>query len=258
MYPLIEYRNITVVRGARRALDGITLAIAAGEHVAILGPNGSGKSSLIQTITRESYPLAEPGARMRILGQEKWNVFELRGMLGIVSNDLMQRCTREFSGLEIVLSGFFSSVGVWPYHHVTPAMEAKAGEVLATLEIEHLAARSVAEMSSGEARRILIARALVHDPQALVLDEPTTSLDVHAVHELRAILRKIARAGTSVVMVTHHLPDIILEIGRVILLKNGRVFRDGRKEDVLTAEALSELFATPVEVIAKDGYYHVW
>ena len=246
------------MRGSRRALDRITLAIAAGEHVAILGPNGSGKSSLIQTITREAYPLAEPGAWMRIMGQERWNVFELRGMLGIVSNDLMQRCTREFSGLEIVLSGFFSSVGVWPYHHVTPAMEAKAAELFATLEIDHLAARSVAEMSSGEARRILIARALVHEPHALVLDEPTTSLDVHAVHELREILRKIARAGTSIVMVTHHLPDMIPEIGRVILLKSGRVYCDGPKQDVLTSEALSELFATPVEVMAKDGYYHVW
>src|SRR6266567_2294860 len=249
MPPLIEFQNVTVYRGEKIALDGITLSIAAGEHVAILGPNGSGKSSLIKTITRECYPrYSGNGAGLRIFGQETWNVFDLRAMLGIVSNDLMQSCARDISGREAVLSGFFSSIGIWPNHHVTAAMEQKAGEVLALLEISHLAGRNVDEMSSGEARRILIGRALVHDPKALVLDEPTSSLDLHAMHELRAILRKLASSGISIIMVTHHLPDIITEIGRVIMIKKGRILRDGAKREALTSEALSELFETPVEV----------
>src|SRR5436305_992072 len=97
-----------------------------------------------------------------------------------------------------------------------------------------LAERKANELSSGEARRILIGRALVHDPQALVLDEPTTSLDLHATHELREILRKLTREGISLIMVTHHLPDIIPEIGRVVLMREGRVHRDGSKEEALT------------------------
>ena len=137
-------------------------------------------------------------------------------------------------------------------------MERKAHEVLARLEIAHLAERNVDEMSSGEARRILIGRALVHDPKALVLDEPTASLDLHATHELREILRKLARGGISIILVTHHLPDIIPEIGRVVLLKDGRVYRDGPKEQVLTAEHLSELFRTPVDVLERGGYYNAW
>ncbi len=137
-------------------------------------------------------------------------------------------------------------------------MEARADEILALLEITHLAGRDVNEMSSGEARRILIGRALAHDPKALVLDEPTASLDIHAMHELREILRKLARAGTSIIVVTHHLPDIIPEIGRVILLKKGRVLRDGAKSDVLRPEPLSELFDTPVEVIERGGLYQIW
>ena len=112
----------------------------------------------------------------------------------MVSNDWMQMCTRDYSGFEIVLSGFFGSVGIWPYHTVTPEMERKAREVMELLEIPHLAERATNEMSSGEARRILIARALVHDPQALILDEPTTSLDLRATRELREILRKLAAA----------------------------------------------------------------
>jgi iron complex transport system ATP-binding protein len=259
MHPLIEFHNVTVYRGEKIALDGITLSINAGEHVAILGPNGCGKSTLIKTITRECYPrYSNNGSGLRIFGQECWNVFDLRALLGIVSNDLMQSCTRDISGREAVLSGFFSSIGIWPNHHVTPAMEAKADEILSLLEISHLADRDVNEMSSGEARRILIGRALVHDPKALVLDEPASSLDLHAMHELRAIMRKLAQAGTSIIVVTHHLPDLIPEIGRVILIKKGRVLRDGPKHDVLTSELLSDLFDTPVELVERAGLYQIW
>jgi iron complex transport system ATP-binding protein len=256
--PLIEFRNVTVKRGARVVLEGVTLSIAQGEHVAILGPNGSGKSSLIKAISRELYPLIKPEPwSLRILGQDRWHLFELRNHLGIVSNDWMQMCTRDYSGYEIVLSGFFGSVGIWPNHHVSQAMERKAREVMQLLEISALAERNTNEMSSGEARRILIARALVHDPQALVLDEPTSSLDLHATIELREILRKLASGGISVLMVTHHLPDIIPEIRRVVLFRQGRVYCDGPKEQVLEARTLGELFGVPVEVLVKDGYYHV-
>jgi iron complex transport system ATP-binding protein len=257
--PLIEFHDVTVQRGDKIALDRITLSIAEGEHVAILGPNGSGKSTLIKASTRDVYPRTSAnGSSLRILGQDRWNVFDLRVLLGIVSNDLMQSCARSFSGREIVLSGFFSSIGVWPNHEVTPAMLRKADEVLDLLEVSHLAGRYVDEMSSGEARRILIGRALVHDPKALVLDEPTVSLDLHATHELRVILRKLAQAGTSIIVVTHHLPDLIPEIGRVIMIKRGRIVRDAPKRQALTSQSLSELFDSPVEVAERDGFYQIW
>jgi iron complex transport system ATP-binding protein len=256
--PLIELENVTVQRGERVALDGVTLSIAQREHAAILGPNGCGKSTLIQLISRELYPrLKDERWSLRILGRDQWRLFELRNHLGIVSNNWMQLCTRDYSGYEIVLSGFFGSVGVWPYHHVTPQMAAKARDVMGLLEIAHLAERNTTEMSSGEARRILIARALVHDPQALVLDEPSTSLDLHATRELREILRKLTREGIGIIMVTHYLPDIIPEIRRVVLMRAGRVYCDGPKEQVLRPAPLSQLFGVPLEVIEKGGYYHV-
>ena len=258
MTPLIELHNVTVRRDERVALDGVTLSIAQGEHAAILGPNGSGKSTLIKLISRDLYPVLKPEPwSFRIQGREKWRLFDLRHILGVVSNDWMQTCTRDYSGYEIALSGFFGSVGIWPNHEVTPAMEKKTHQVLDLLESSHLADRNTNEMSSGEARRILIARALVHDPQALVLDEPTTSLDLHATHELREILRKLARNGISILMVTHHLPDIIPEIRRVILIKKGRIYRDDAKKKVLDAATLTGLFGIPVEVLERSGYYHV-
>jgi iron complex transport system ATP-binding protein len=258
LIPLIELENVTVRREERIALDGVTLSIAQGEHVAILGPNGCGKSTLIKLISRDLYPVlkAEPWS-LRILGRDMWRLFDLRHHLGIVSNDWMQMCTRDYSGYEIALSGFFGSVGIWPHHPVTAEMERKTREVMELLEIWHLAARHTNEMSSGEARRILIARALVHDPRALVLDEPTTSLDLRATGELREVLRKLAGNGISILMVTHHLPDIIPEIRRVVLMREGRVALDGPKERVLEAGALSGLFGIPVEVLERGGYYHV-
>ena len=256
--PLLDFQNVTVQRGDRVVLDGVTLSIAQGEHVAILGPNGSGKSTLIKVISRELYPrLKDEPWSLRILGRDRWHLFDLRNHLGLVSNDWMQMCTRDYSGYEIVLSGFFGSVGIWPNHEVTAAMERKARDVLDLLEIAHLADRNTNEMSSGEARRILIGRALVHDPQALVLDEPTTSLDLRATYELREVLRKLAASGISIVMVTHHLPDIIPEMRRVVLFRAGRVYCDGPKEKLLQPAPLSEVFGIPVEVLERSGYYHV-
>jgi iron complex transport system ATP-binding protein len=256
--PLLDFQNVTVRRGDAVVLDGITLSIAQGEHAAILGPNGSGKSTLIKLISRDLYPILKPEPwSLRILGRDRWHLFDLRHHLGIVSNDWMQMCTRDYSGFEIVLSGFFGSVGIWPNHHVTGAMEAKTREVMDLLEIAHLAGRNTNEMSSGEARRILIGRALVHGPQALILDEPTSSLDLRATYELREILRKLAGSGISVLMVTHHLPDIFPEIQRVVLLGGGRIQCDGPKRQVVQSANLAALFGIPVEVIERGGYYHV-
>jgi iron complex transport system ATP-binding protein len=258
--PLIRYHNVTVIRKKRRVLDRLTFEIPTGQHAALLGPNGCGKSSLIKTITRELYPdPEEEDSFLEIMGQRVWNIFALRPMLGIVSYDWLETCRRNnYPSREVVLSGFFSSIGIWPNHIVTPEMERRADEVMELLEIGHLADRPVEEVSSGEARRVLIGRALVHSPKALVFDEPTNSLDIHATHALRELLRKLAATGVSIILVTHHLPDIIPEIERVIMLKDGHVFADGPKRDVLTSERMSNLFDTPVEVEERTGYYHAW
>jgi iron complex transport system ATP-binding protein len=175
-----------------------------------------------------------------------------------VSSDLMAVCTRDVTGMDVVLSGFFSSIGIWPHHEVTPRMRARAQQALEQMEVPHLAARFTDEMSSGEARRVLLARALVHDPRALILDEPSTALDLFAQQELRQILRKLAQSGIGIVMVTHHLSDLIPEIDRVILMQRGRIVADGPKREVLTEERLSELFGLPLDLAERGGYYNLW
>jgi iron complex transport system ATP-binding protein len=253
--PYIEFENIYVQREKTMALKGVTFSIAVGEHAAILGPNGSGKSTLIKVITRECYPRYPDAGRVRIWGHETWGLFDLRALLGIVTNDLVENCTKPYSALETALSGFFGSIGIWPNHRVTAEMEAKALEALRFFDVDHLAGRALTELSSGEARRVVFARALVHDPKALLLDEPSNSLDIRAQHEVREAMRKLAQSGVGVLLVTHHLPDIIPEIGRVITLKDGSVFCDGRKEEVLRDGKMSELFGIGVQVGCVGGIY---
>lgn len=246
------------MRGGKVVLDAFNLRIHSGEHIAILGPNGCGKSTLIKTITRECYPVVREGSSISILGQDRWNVFDLRPLLGIVSNDMMSWCTGEAVGRDVVLSGFFSSNDVYPNHAITPEYFEQADAALAQLQIPHLAERPVAEMSSGEAKRVLIARALVHRPRALLFDEPSNSLDIFARHSLRQTMSLLANSGIGIVLVTHDLSDIIPEIERVVLLAQGRIVGDGSKKDMLQAECLSALFGMKVEVARRDGHYHLW
>ena len=257
---LLALHNVTVVRGdptERPALDGVSLRIGAGEHVCILGPNGCGKSTLIKTITRECYPVAREGSSISILGRERWNIFELRSLLGIVSPDLLASCTTDATGRDVVLSGFFSSTRIFPHHHPDPEHLARAEATLARLGIAHLARRAVSQMSSGEAKRTLIARALVHDPQTLLFDEPSNALDIAAQFHLRDTMRNLAKGGLGILLVTHHVSEIIPEIERVVLLREGRILADGAKQEILTAEHLSALFGVPVRLVQQDRYFHL-
>ena len=258
MHPLIEFQDVTVYRGEKIALDGITLSIQAGEHVAILGPNGCGKSTLIKTLTCECYPVADAPSRLRIFGRERWEIFELRKRLGVVEPNLPGRSTLHAPGRDVVLSGFFASSAIWPEMRVTAAMRERADAALAQMEALHLADKEIAEMSAGEARRVLIARALVHAPRVLLLDEPSNALDLAAQDELRRILRALARQGTGILLVTHHLADVLPEIERVVLLREGRIVGDGPKEEMLTEQRLGELFGVRVSLARRDGFYHVW
>jgi len=252
--PLIEFQNVTIVRNGRTALDDVSLTINRGENVAILGPNGCGKSTLVKAIARELHPYAGTGS-VKIDGKDRWNLFELRKTLGMISNDLQALCEREATGLEVTISGFFGSYGVLQPYEITEDHREKAMNALRQINACHLADRRTDELSSGEGRRVLIARALVNNPQALLLDEPTTSLDLQAAGSLISSLRDIARKGTNLILVTHHIEEIVPAIKRVILLKKGRIFGDGATQDMLTHDALSDLFEAPIFVERHGGWH---
>ena len=260
--PLLKMQGATVVRNGRRILDDLTLTIQQGEHTVILGPNGAGKSSLICLITRQDYPLAHANGTppLLIFGESLWNVFQLRALMGIISEELQvsyisRTLPGRTRGLEVVLSGFFATYGVFAYQQVTETMRDRAYEALALMEATPLAEAFIETMSTGEARRLMIARALVSDPRALLLDEPTAGLDLPARQRFLETLQKIAQHGKTIILVTHRVEEIFPEINRVILLKNGRILLDGDKEEVLTSKHLSALFEAPITVHKHQSYY---
>jgi len=260
MHPstFLAMENISVARGDTTVLHNITLNVAAHQLVAILGPNGCGKSTLLQAITCQCYPLVREGSHLRIFGRERWDLSELRRHLGVVATELPGESTPRTCGRDAILSGFFSSSTLWPHQHITPEMVERAEEILHLLEVTHLRHKPVGEMSAGEMKRIMIGRALVHRPAVLLLDEPSNGLDLSAQWELRDTMQRLARQGTGMLLITHHLSDIPPEMDRVVLMKDGRILADGRKSELLTRDQLQSLFQVEVELSERNGFYHAW
>jgi len=254
----LDLRNVKVARGERVFLHDVNLHIRAGEHVAIMGPNGCGKSTLILTMTCQIYPIVQPGMHVRIFGRERWDLTQLRKHFGVVGAELPGERTAVTSGIDAVTAGFFSASTLWPNLHVTDEMRTRAAEALERMEATHLSGQLVGTMSAGEKRRIVIARALVHRPRQLLLDEPSNALDLAAQRELRETLRRLARQGTGLVLVTHHLGDILPEIDRIILMRDGRIVGDGPRSELLTESRLSELFRTPIRIGRDEQWLHSW
>lgn len=254
--PLLELEDVTVIRHPVRILDRLSLTIPQQTHTAILGANGSGKTSLLKLLMRQFYPSVEDehAGSVRILGRDDWHIDQLKRQMGIVTSELDRDFAHGRAGRmtarEAVLSGFS---GVQLVRHMpTPSdqMRAAAADALGLLGASHLSERTLETMSTGERRRTLIARALVHRPAALILDEPTTGLDIVARHQLLERLQQVAETGTTLLLVTHHVEEIIPAIESVLLLKAGRVEKSGSRETMLRSETLSELFDAPIRVAA--------
>jgi iron complex transport system ATP-binding protein len=257
MQKIIEIKNVTAYRGDTKVFDGLSLELIRGRNTVILGPNGAGKTTLLKLLTREIYPVYREDSYLRILGQDNWNVWELRAHLGIVSHDLQREYVGYARGISVILSGYFASMNVWAHQHFSEDQIQRAEQVMNDLGIAHLKQKLFAEMSTGEQRRFLLGRALVNDPDTLILDEPTSGLDLQACFHYLDIIRKLMRDGKTVILVTHHIHEIPPEISHALLLKSGRVIAEGEKLKVLTSENLGRLFDVPVQLVQANGFYQV-
>jgi iron complex transport system ATP-binding protein len=253
---IFEMKNITVYQGNIRVFRNLSLEIPLGCNTVILGPNGAGKTTLLKLLSCHLYPDAAKGC-IRIFGQEQWDVWELRCQLGIISHDLQHEYLSSDRGMDIILSGHYSSIGTHGHQLFSKAKLEKASQVMKKLEINQLKKRLFSEMSTGEQRRFLLGRALIHDPKVLVLDEPTSGLDIDSCFQYLGIIRNLIKDGKTIILVTHHLHEIPPEISRVIFIKKGKIIADGSKKELLKSGKLSNLFSTPVQVLAANGFYQV-
>ena len=260
---LIDLEHVHVARGSNVVLHDLSLRIGRGEHLAVLGPNGCGKSTLLKTMTCELYPIVKPGTRVRLLGRDRWDLTELKRRMGVVSPELPGKPTLHTTGFDAIVTGFFSSSTLWPNLHVTEAMRERAKEILALVGADDLREKPVGQMSAGQQRRVMIGRALAGasvegEVQMLLLDEPSNALDLAAQHDLREMLRGLAQRGVTIVMITHHITDILPEMNRVVMMRDGRIVADGGKRDLLTEHRLSDLFGRKITLTERDGFWNAW
>ncbi|MDR1511433.1 MAG: ATP-binding cassette domain-containing protein [Endomicrobium sp.] len=256
MGSFIEFKKVFVIRGARKILDDINLEIDSDENVVIMGPNGSGKSVFIKLLTGKFYPSYTGNNTVcKLFGFKRWNIEDLRSMLGIVTSELQYDFHNKITGFDVVLSGFFSSIGIFNHHIVTKRMLKKSDDIIEFLEVSSLKHKKFKTMSSGESRRFLIARALVNNPKVLILDEPFNSLDIASCVKFYNIMRKILSYGTKIILVTHSVSDVIPETNRFIFFKNGKVFADGKRTEVFNSDKLSSLFELKVKLYENNSSY---
>jgi iron complex transport system ATP-binding protein len=255
--PYLELEAVETWLGPRPVFQNLSLTLRRGEHTLVLGPNGAGKSALVKLLSRELYPVVRPGSRLAIFGSCTVNLWDLRRRIGFVSGDLQKNYRGTVPASDVVLSGFFGSVGLGRSQSPSSRQRQRVARLMESLQLADLAQRPFSQLSEGQQRRLLLARALVHEPEVLVLDEPTNGLDLRARHQLLGQLRQLARDGTTLLLVTHQMEAVIPEISRVLLLQQGQLVGDGPAEELLRSEPLSALFDTPLQVVERDGWRQV-
>lgn len=246
-----------VWRGETRALDQFSLELRLGESVMILGPNGAGKSTLLRVLCGELYPEYRKETTCELFGESRWSLEALRHRMGVVMPDDVRRFAPDELVGDVVLSSLRAAFGRTRFMRFSEEDEERAAQAMAWMGIESFAQREFGRLSSGEQRRCLVARALVHDPEVLVLDEPSTALDLAAAVQMTQRLRQLMGAGKTLVWVTHHPSEIPPELSRAVILKDGTVFAEGPKEQVIHSAALSEVFGVALEVRWSDGWCQV-
>ncbi|WP_404432673.1 ABC transporter ATP-binding protein [Microbacterium lacus] len=255
MPQVLEFSDVVVRRNARDIVDHLNWSVSDEDRWVILGPNGAGKTTLLQLADTLLHPTS---GVVTILGERlgRTDVFEIRPRIGFASSAMARRVPPEETVLDVVLTAAFSVLGRWneSYEDID---ERRAMRVLAEWRLDHLADRTFGTLSDGEQKRVQIARAVMTDPEMLLLDEPSASLDLGAREELLTLLSGFAKAPTTpaMIMVTHHVEEIPVGFTHVLLMRDGRAVAAGPLAETLTAEALTETFGVPIVLTEADGRY---
>ena len=254
---LLRLHDAKVKMDGRVILDVDDFVITQGERIVVLGPNGSGKSTLVKLLTKEIEPVWRETPPVLFMGQPDPSEETLIETVGLVSTDVQERMMVHRTVFDIVLGGFFGSVGV-PFHiGASDEQVEQARKAIREIGIPSLSERDMLTLSTGQARRALIARALINGPALLIFDEPTSGLDPEGAWNMRQSLSALAKAGHTILVITHNVSDIMPEFDRVVMLQDAHIVADGPKEEVLTTQKLRHLFGVPITLVETDGRYHL-
>jgi iron complex transport system ATP-binding protein len=255
MAGVLEFRDVVVRRDGRDIVDHLNWSVEDDQRWVILGPNGAGKTTLLQLADTVMYPTS---GEVHVLGERlgRTDVFELRPRIGFASSAMARRMPADERVIDAVMTAAFAVLGRWreDYEDID---ERRALRVLAEWNLDHLADRTFGTLSDGEQKRVQIARAVMTDPELLLLDEPTASLDLGAREELLTLLGGYAQAPTTpaMVMVTHHVEEIPVGFTHVLLMRDGSAVAAGPLDEALTAENLTETFGLPIALRFDEGRY---
>ena len=248
-----ECKNIQAIENSNEIFNSFSLSLKLKENTVILGPNGSGKSSIIRLINRTLYPIIKTGSTLKIFGESEINIWRLRKMIGFVSTEIKDRIPPNETVFNIVRAGLYNSFSMKQHRDLNVNDINHVSNLLSDLYLDDLKEKKFKILSDGQKRRVIIARALVHKPDILVLDEPTANLDIRSKYFLTKSLENMCNRGITLLHITHSINSITKNISRVLFIRNGYICGDGQPNNQLTSNKLSELFDIQLRVSNTEG-----
>ena len=249
----LNVKSIEVWDQNKKIFDDLSLKLSFHENTVLLGPNGSGKTSIIRLINRSLYPKVKSNSYFKLFGTENINIWEVRKRVGFLLTELENRIYKNEAVNDVIKTGLYNTYRIPCYETKKISNEkSKLDMILEILELNSISDYPFKILSDGQKRRTLIGRALIHDPDILILDEPTSKLDIKSKYIILKCLENLCSSGKTLIQITHDITTISESINRVIFIRNGEIIDDGIPSDLLTDKKLSHLFDMNLRVYYKN------
>ena len=252
-----DLKNINVYIDQKEVLSNINISLYHGENTLILGPNGSGKSTFLKLLNRSIYPISSNNSSFKLFNKESINIWDLRKKIGFLFKEMEQRVNIGVNLYDVIISGFSGTFNSRYSKLISERERIKINNLINEWELSNIIDTEFQSLSDGQKRRGLLARALVYEPNILVLDEPFCNLDIKSNFILNKNLNKLINQSVNILYVTHNLESILPKTNRVILIKEGKILNDGSPHKLINTKILSDLFNIPIKVIEQEKYWRM-
>ncbi len=250
-----SFKNIDVYIDQRKILSDINLNLNSGDNMVILGPNGSGKSTFLKLLNRSIYPINSNNSSLKLFNKENINIWEVRRKVGFLFKEMEQRIINGLNLYDVIASGFSGTFNSKFSKLISESEKEKINNLINDWELENIVNNHFNTLSEGQKRRALLARALVYEPNFLVLDEPFSNLDIKSNFILNKNINRLIDKSINIIYVTHNLESILPRTNRVLLIKDGKIIKDGKPNEVIKSEILSDLFQISINIIKQNDHW---